>query len=32
LLSWWDYLHRTILLNVPQAEITIGVPAYAASM
>jgi sterol desaturase/sphingolipid hydroxylase (fatty acid hydroxylase superfamily) len=29
-LSWWDYLHGTILLNVPQAEITIGVPAYAA--
>ena len=31
LLSWWDYLHGTILLNVPQAEITIGVPAYCAS-
>jgi sterol desaturase/sphingolipid hydroxylase (fatty acid hydroxylase superfamily) len=30
LLSWWDYLHGTILLNVPQAEITIGVPAYTA--
>jgi len=30
LLSWWDYLHGTILLNVPQAAITIGVPAYAA--
>jgi sterol desaturase/sphingolipid hydroxylase (fatty acid hydroxylase superfamily) len=29
LLSWWDYLHRTILLSVPQPEITIGVPAYA---
>lgn len=28
LLSWWDYLHRTILLNVPQEEITIGVPAW----
>ncbi len=28
LLSAWDYLHRTILLNVPQPEITIGVPAY----
>jgi sterol desaturase/sphingolipid hydroxylase (fatty acid hydroxylase superfamily) len=27
-LSCWDYLHRTILLNVPQAEVTIGVPAY----
>jgi sterol desaturase/sphingolipid hydroxylase (fatty acid hydroxylase superfamily) len=30
LLSWWDYLHGTILLNVPQEEITIGVPAYSA--
>jgi sterol desaturase/sphingolipid hydroxylase (fatty acid hydroxylase superfamily) len=29
LLSWWDYLHGTILLNVPQDEITIGVPAYS---
>lgn len=29
LLSWWDYAHRTILLSVPQAEITIGVPAYS---
>lgn len=28
LLSWWDYLHGTILLNVPQPAITIGVPAY----
>jgi sterol desaturase/sphingolipid hydroxylase (fatty acid hydroxylase superfamily) len=28
LLSCWDYLHRTILLAVPQAEVTIGVPAY----
>ena len=30
LLSWWDYLHGTILLNVPQADVTIGVPAYSA--
>jgi sterol desaturase/sphingolipid hydroxylase (fatty acid hydroxylase superfamily) len=30
LLSWWDYLHGTILLNVPQREITIGVPAYSS--
>jgi sterol desaturase/sphingolipid hydroxylase (fatty acid hydroxylase superfamily) len=29
LISWWDYLHGTILLDVPQAEITIGVPAYS---
>ncbi len=28
LLSAWDYLHGTILLSVPQSEITIGVPAY----
>ena len=31
LLSWWDYLHGTIVLHVPQAEITIGVPAYSAT-
>jgi sterol desaturase/sphingolipid hydroxylase (fatty acid hydroxylase superfamily) len=29
LISWWDYLHRTILLSVPQKRITIGVPAYS---
>ena len=27
-LSFWDYLHRTLRLNVPQAALTIGVPAY----
>lgn len=26
---WWDWLHRTLRLNIPQAKITIGVPAYA---
>ena len=26
---WWDRLHRTLGLNVPQAEIKIGVPGYA---
>ncbi|MBJ6725004.1 sterol desaturase family protein [Geomesophilobacter sediminis] len=26
--SWPDYLHRTIRLNVPQDQVTIGVPAY----
>jgi sterol desaturase/sphingolipid hydroxylase (fatty acid hydroxylase superfamily) len=31
LLSAWDYLHRTMRLDVPQAEITIGVPAYSES-
>lgn len=25
---WWDRLHCTLRLNVPQSEITIGVPAY----
>lgn len=28
LLSAWDYLHGTILLSVPQREVTIGVPAW----
>lgn len=27
-LTIWDRLHRTLRLNVPQDEITIGVPAY----
>ncbi|MEO8216321.1 MAG: sterol desaturase family protein [Acidobacteriota bacterium] len=31
LLSWWDYLHGTILLSVPQRDIVIGVPAYEES-
>jgi sterol desaturase/sphingolipid hydroxylase (fatty acid hydroxylase superfamily) len=26
--SWWDRLHRTIGLNIPQAVLVIGVPAY----
>jgi sterol desaturase/sphingolipid hydroxylase (fatty acid hydroxylase superfamily) len=26
--SWPDYVHGTLKLNVPQNEITIGVPAY----
>jgi hypothetical protein len=26
--SWPDYLHRTLILNVPQGEITIGVRAF----
>jgi sterol desaturase/sphingolipid hydroxylase (fatty acid hydroxylase superfamily) len=29
ILSVWDFLHRTIVLNVPQSQITIGVPAYS---
>jgi sterol desaturase/sphingolipid hydroxylase (fatty acid hydroxylase superfamily) len=28
LLSVWDFLHRTFRLDVPDAKITIGVPAY----
>jgi len=28
LLSWWDYVHRTLLLSVPQDDVVIGVPAY----
>lgn len=26
---WWDKLHRTIGLNIPQAKIEIGVPGYS---
>ncbi len=26
--SWWDRLHRTIHLKVPQQAVTIGVPSY----
>jgi sterol desaturase/sphingolipid hydroxylase (fatty acid hydroxylase superfamily) len=29
LLTVWDWLHRTLLLAVPQAAVTIGVPAYS---
>jgi sterol desaturase/sphingolipid hydroxylase (fatty acid hydroxylase superfamily) len=25
---WWDRLHRTLGLNIPQADIVVGVPAY----
>jgi sterol desaturase/sphingolipid hydroxylase (fatty acid hydroxylase superfamily) len=28
LLSAWDYLHRTLRLDVPQERVVIGVPAY----
>ena len=27
---WWDKLHRTIGLNIPQRDIVVGVPGYAA--
>lgn len=26
---WWDRLHRTLRLNIPQAEVIVGVPAYS---
>ena len=26
---WWDRIHRTLGLNVPQSAITIGVPGYS---
>ncbi len=25
---WWDWLHRTRGLNLPQSEILVGVPGY----
>jgi sterol desaturase/sphingolipid hydroxylase (fatty acid hydroxylase superfamily) len=28
--TWWDRLHRTLGLNIPQSEIIIGVPGYTA--
>ena len=28
-LTLWDWLHGTLKLNVPQREITIGVPAFS---
>ncbi len=31
-LSIWDRLHRTMRLNIPQTEITIGIPAYRNSI
>jgi sterol desaturase/sphingolipid hydroxylase (fatty acid hydroxylase superfamily) len=27
--TWWDRLHRTLGLNIPQAEISIGIPGYS---
>ena len=29
LFPWWDRLHRTLRLNVPQQSIVIGVPGYS---
>src|SRR6266550_6880005 len=28
---WWDRMHRTLGLNIPQARIVIGVPGYSQS-
>ncbi|MGE5616872.1 MAG: sterol desaturase family protein [Bacillota bacterium] len=28
--TWWDRLHRTLRLDIPQDRIDIGVPAYSA--
>jgi len=28
-LPWWDWLHRSLRLDVPQDQIQIGVPAYS---
>ncbi len=27
---WWDRLHRTLRLNIPQSAIAIGIPGYSA--
>jgi Sterol desaturase len=27
--SFWDRVHRTLGLNIPQSEIVVGIPAYA---
>jgi sterol desaturase/sphingolipid hydroxylase (fatty acid hydroxylase superfamily) len=26
---WWDWLHRTLRLNIPQAQIAIGISGYS---
>ena len=28
---WWDRLHRTLRLNIPQSRIVVGIPGYAAA-
>jgi sterol desaturase/sphingolipid hydroxylase (fatty acid hydroxylase superfamily) len=27
--TWWDRLHRTLGLNIPQNEVIVGIPGYA---
>ena len=29
LFTWWDRLHRTLGLNISQAEIVVGIPGYS---
>jgi sterol desaturase/sphingolipid hydroxylase (fatty acid hydroxylase superfamily) len=28
---WWDWLHRSLRLNVPQSRIVVGVPGYSGA-
>lgn len=28
-LPWWDWLHRTLRLNIPQSQVRIGIAGYA---
>jgi sterol desaturase/sphingolipid hydroxylase (fatty acid hydroxylase superfamily) len=28
--TWWDRLHRTLGLNIPQDEVIVGIPAYTS--
>jgi sterol desaturase/sphingolipid hydroxylase (fatty acid hydroxylase superfamily) len=28
---WWDRIHRTLRLNIPQSQIVIGIAGYAAA-
>lgn len=30
-LPWWDWVHRTLRLDIPQARIAIGIPGYSTS-
>lgn len=29
--SWWDRLHHTLRLDIPQNQVTIGIPGYSRS-
>jgi sterol desaturase/sphingolipid hydroxylase (fatty acid hydroxylase superfamily) len=28
--AWWDRLHRTLRLDIPQGQVTIGIPGYSS--